>query len=433
MTQFVSFPKKPHHTTRDDSARIVVTGMGLVSPLGCDLARVWSNLLAGKSGICALEFDTQEFRAKVGAYVQEFDITRYMSPKDSRRYDPFIHYGVAAAADALLQAKLIDNPKDGAYLGADRYRAGVVMGSGIGGVGLIDATATKLANEGPRKISPFFVPASIINMTAGQIAIRHSLAGANLATATACSTSAHALGIAMRLLAAGDADVLVAGGSEKASGALGIGGFSAMMALSQNPDPAFASCPFDIQRDGFVLGDGAGALVLETLAHAKARKAHILAELVGFGMSDDASHITAPPQDGEGAYRAMAGALADAGLNPQDIGYINAHGTSTPIGDAAESAAILRLFGADTPVSSTKSMTGHLIGAAGAVEAIFCIQALTEQTLPATANLTHPDPSCGVCHIQTPRKVSDLTYVLSNSFGFGGTNASLVFARWSGA
>lgn len=412
--------------------RIAITGLGMVSPIGNNIDTAWQNALLGKSGVRALQdfadFDGYDFRAKVAARIVDFEISPYMSAKDARRYDLFIQYGVAAAAQALKQANLINGlGAEPAMLDGDR--AGVVFGSGIGGIDLIEKNALKLAQDGARMVSPFFVPASIINMVAGQIAIRHALKGANLATATACASSAHAIGLGARLIAYGDADVMVVGGCEFASTPLGIGGFSAMQALSSNPNPVSASCPFDSERDGFVLGDGAGALVLESFAHAKARGATILAELVGFGMSDDASHITAPPKDGAGARRAMLNALQDANLDPSAIDYINAHGTSTPVGDAAEAGAISSLFGNAPKVSSTKSMTGHLLGAAGAVEACFCIMSILAQKIPPTINLTNPDPACVLNHVAHHSINATVNYALSNSFGFGGTNASLIFGK----
>ena len=355
-----------------------------------------------------------------------------MNAKDARRYDTFVQYGVAAAAQALKQAGFISELQAAPVQQVDPDRIGVIIGSGIGGITTIEDTAVKLNSEGPRKISPFFVPSAIVNMAAGQVAIRHGIKGLNLATSTACTTATHAIGLAARLIAYGDADVILAGGCEKASSQLGIGGFSAMQALStRNDAPTKASRPFDKDRDGFVLGDGAGVLVMESLAHAKARGATILAEFVGFGMSDDASHITAPPENGEGAAMAMRHALSDAGIAPSDVGYINTHGTSTPAGDVAESRAIAGIFGENMVVSSTKSMTGHLLGAAGGIEAIFTVKALQQQILPPTINLDHQDPECKLDYVpHTARKVDHLTHAISNSFGFGGTNGSLLFAKW---
>mgnify|MGYP000028151280 FL=1 len=428
--------QKPRFDTRPDHQRIVITGMGAITPLGLDTDSTWQRLIKGESGIQAItDFDTTDFRAKIAGQVKDFDISQYMSAKDARRFDVFVQYGVAAAAQALKNADLIDDMQAGKLTNVNPDRVGVVIGSGIGGITTIEETAVKLNNEGARKVSPFFVPSSIVNMAAGQVAIRHGIRGANLAISTACTTSTHAIGLAARLIAYGDADVMVAGGCEKASSPMGIGGFSAMQALStRNDEPTRASRPFDKDRDGFVLGDGAGVVVLESLAHAKARKATILAELIGFGMSDDAVHITAPPEDGEGARRAMEQALADGGIDPSEVGYINAHGTSTPAGDVAESRAIETIFGKDVLVSSTKSMTGHLLGAAGGIEAIFTVQALQQQVVPPTINLDNQDPACTLDYVpDEARKVEGLKFAISNSFGFGGTNGSLLFAAWQDA
>ena len=427
--------KKIRYNERPDQQRVVITGMGAITPLGVDVETTWQRLLNGESGIKAIShFDASDYRSQIAGTVDGFDISEYMNAKDARRYDVFVQYGVAAAAQALQQAGFISDLQTSPVTGVDPDRMGVIIGSGIGGITTIEENAVKLNNDSPRKISPFFVPSSIINMAAGQVAIRHGIKGLNLATATACTTATHAIGLAARLIAYGDADVIVAGGCEKASSQLGIGGFSAMQALStRNDAPTKASRPFDNDRDGFVLGDGAGVLVLESLAHAKARGATILAELVGFGMSDDASHITAPPEDGEGARRAMQNAIFDAGIEPSEIGYINAHGTSTPAGDVAESRAIETIFGKAVLVSSTKSMTGHLLGAAGGIEAIFTVLALQNQLLPPTINLDNPDPNCTLDYVpHTARKVENLKFAISNSFGFGGTNGSLLFAKWQG-
>lgn len=425
--------KKSRFSDRPDHQRVVITGMGAITPLGLDVASTWQRLINGESGIKPItHFDPSDYRSQIAGTVDGFDVSLYMNAKDARRYDTFLQYGVAGASQALRQAGLIADLQASPVTGIDLERIGVLMGSGIGGITTIEDNALKLNNDSPRKISPFFVPSAIINMTAGQIAIRHGLKGVNLATSTACTTATHAIGLAGRLIAYGDADVIVAGGSEKASSPLGIGGFSAMQALStRNDEPTKASRPFDKDRDGFVLGDGAGVLVLESLAHAKARGAVILAELVGFGMSDDAVHITAPPADGEGAKRAMQNAINDAGISPTEIGYINAHGTSTPAGDVAESRAIETIFGQNVPVSSTKSMTGHLLGAGGGIEAIFSILALQNQLLPPTINLDNPDPNCTLDYVpNVARQVENLNFALSNSFGFGGTNGSLLFAKW---
>lgn len=429
---------------RADDKRVVITGMGAVTPLGLDVASTWQALLAGQSGVVSIRdqflaqgleaAQIEGFRSQVAGLVKGFLIDPFMSAKDARRYDTFIHYAVASAAMALQDAGLIAD-FTAPISGVDPYRCGVLIGSGIGGVQTIEESSLTLHQKGAKRVSPFVIPSSIVNMPAGLVAIKHQLKGANLATATACTTATHAIGLAARLIAYGDADLMLAGGSEKASSPLAMAGFASMHALStRNDEPTRASRPFDKDRDGFVLGDGAGVLVLESLAHAKARGAKILAELVGFGMSDDASHITAPAQEGEGAYRAMQNALRDAQIPTEVIGYINAHGTSTPAGDIAESQAIEKLFATtkDTLlVSSTKSMTGHLLGAAGAVEAIFTVLALQNQIIPPTINLDHPDEQCRLDYVaHQARPVQNLNYAISNSFGFGGTNGSLAFARW---
>ncbi len=427
--------KRPRYNERPDHQRIVITGMGAITPLGLDVDSTWQRLIQGESGIKPItHFEASEYRAQIAGTVEGFDISQYMSAKDARRYDTFVQYGVAAAAQALQQAGFISDLQASPVTGVDANRIGVLIGSGIGGITTIEENTLKLNQDSPRKISPFFVPSAIVNMAAGQVAIRHGLKGLNLATATACTTATHAIGLSARLIAYGDADVIVAGGCEKASSQLGIGGFSAMQALStRNDAPTKASRPFDKDRDGFVLGDGAGVLVLESLAHAKARGATILAELVGFGMSDDASHITAPPDNGEGAAAAMQNAITDAGIAANEVGYINAHGTSTPAGDVAESRAIETVLGHSVSVSSTKSMTGHLLGAAGGIEAIFTIKALQQQVLPPTINLDNPDPNCNLDYVpHTARQVANLNFAISNSFGFGGTNGSLLFAKWQG-
>jgi 3-oxoacyl-[acyl-carrier-protein] synthase II len=427
--------KRPRYNERPDHQRIVITGMGAITPLGLDVDSTWQRLIQGESGIKPItHFEASEYRAQIAGTVEGFDISQYMSAKDARRYDTFVQYGVAAAAQALQQAGFISDLQASPVTGVDPNRIGVLIGSGIGGITTIEENTLKLNQDSPRKISPFFVPSAIVNMAAGQVAIRHGLKGLNLATATACTTATHAIGLSARLIAYGDADVIVAGGCEKASSQLGIGGFSAMQALStRNDAPTQASRPFDKDRDGFVLGDGAGVLVLESLAHAKARGATILAELVGFGMSDDASHITAPPDNGEGAAAAMQNAITDAGIAANEVGYINAHGTSTPAGDVAESRAIETVLGHSVSVSSTKSMTGHLLGAAGGIEAIFTIKALQQQVLPPTINLDNPDPNCNLDYVpHTARQVANLNFAISNSFGFGGTNGSLLFAKWQG-
>ena len=430
---------KPPHYERSDEMRIVVTGMGAVTPLGVDIESTWTRLLNGESGITSIShFDATDYRAQIAGVIKDFDTKQYMSPKDARRYDAFMHYGVAATAMALKDAGFIEaiSAEDTPVQNVDQERFGVILGSGIGGIQTIEDSCAMLNARGAKKVSPFVVPGSIANMAAGLVAIKHKLKGPNLATATACTTGTHAIGLAARLIAYGDADVMIAGGSERGSSPLGMAGFAAMHALStRNDEPTKASRPFDKDRDGFVMGDGAGVLVLESLAHAKARGATILAEVVGFGMSDDASHITAPPEDGNGAARAMQSALDDAGIEPSRVGYVNAHGTSTPAGDVAESIAIETVFASvkdSILVSSTKSMTGHLLGAAGGVEAIFTILALQNQHVPPTINLDNVEDNCNLDYVANKsRKVENLDYAVSNSFGFGGTNGSLIFARWS--
>ncbi len=439
MSQQKNSRQKPPHHERSDDSRVVVTGLGAITPLGLDVESTWMRLLAGESGITPIEhFDASEYRTQFAATVKDFDAKNYMNAKDARRYDEFIHYGIAASSMALKDAGFIDevSADDTPVNNVDQQRFGIILGSGIGGIQTIENSRDTLRDKGAKKVSPFIIPGSIVNMAAGLVAIKHNLQGPNLATSTACTTATHAIGLAARLIAYGDADVMLAGGSEKGSSPLGISGFGAMHALStRNDEPAKASRPFDKDRDGFVLGDGSGVIVLESLAHAKARGATILAELVGFGMSDDASHITAPPEDGSGAARAMQNAIDDAGIDPALVGYVNAHGTSTPAGDVAESLAIESVFSAvkdSILVSSTKSMTGHLLGAAGGIEAIFAILALQHQQVPPTINLENVEDNCNLDYVANKaRKVDDLNYAVSNSFGFGGTNGSLIFARWS--
>ncbi len=431
--------RKPPHNERSDEMRVVVTGMGAVTPLGLDVETTWTRLLNGESGIAPIShFDASDYRAQIAGVVKDFDAKQYMSAKEVRRYDEFIHYGLAAASMALCDAGFTEevSAADAPVQHVDSERIGVILGSGIGGIQTIEDNNATLREQGAKKVSPFVVPGSIANMAAGLVAIKHDIKGPNLTAATACTTGTHAIGLAARLIAYGDADVMLAGGTEKGSSPLGLAGFGSMHALStRNDEPTKASRPFDKDRDGFVLGDGAGVIVLESLAHAKARGAKIIAELVGFGMSADAGHITAPPKDGDGALRAMKNALDDAGIDPSVVGYVNAHGTSTPAGDVAESIAIETLFDSikdSILVSSTKSMTGHLMGAAGGIEAIFTVLALQHQQVPPTINLDNVEDNCNLDYVANKsRKVDDLNYAVSNSFGFGGTNGSLVFARWS--
>ncbi|MBA6327541.1 beta-ketoacyl-ACP synthase II [Colwellia sp. MB02u-6] len=407
--------------------RVVVTGLGMLSPLGNSPESTWTNLLLGKSGIADItHFDTTEYPTRFAGLVKGFDAEDYMARKDARKMDLFIQYGVAAGVQAVKDSGIEINEENAP-------RIGVAIGSGIGGLGLIEENHAKLLNNGPRKLSPFFVPSTIINMIAGHLSIMFGLKGPNISIVTACTSGVHNIGHAARMIAYGDADAMVAGGAEKASTTLGLGGFGAARAMStRNDAPQQASRPWDKDRDGFVLGDGAGVLVLEEYEHAKARGAKIYAELAGFGMSGDAYHMTSPPADGAGAALAMKNAINDAKVDIAKIGYINAHGTSTPTGDIAETNAIKSVFGTsafDVMVGSTKSMTGHLLGAAGAVEAIFSIQALVNNAVPPTINLDNPDEGCDLDYVAHTARDANLDYVLCNSFGFGGTNGSLIFKR----
>jgi 3-oxoacyl-[acyl-carrier-protein] synthase II len=408
--------------------RVVVTGLGVVSPVGNDVASAWASILAGRSGIAAVtRFDTVNFPTHFGGEIRGLDLEPYMSTKDARRMDAFMQYGVVAGMQAMRDSGL-------EVTEANSDRIGILMGSGMGGLESIEDTYDKyLETHGPKKVSPFFIPASIINLVSGHLSIAFKVTGPNLAIATACTTSTHSLGLAMRLIQYGEADAMLAGGSEMATCVTGMSGFAQAKALSQrNDDPQGASRPWDKDRDGFVMGDGAGAMMLEEYEQAKARGAKIYAELVGFGMSGDAFHVTAPPEDGEGARKAMAKALVDAQLSPDQVQYVNAHATSTELGDRAETTAIRRAFGpaADRlAVSSTKSMTGHLLGAAGAVEAIFSVLALRDQVAPPTINLHTPGEGCDLDYVPNTARQMSLEYTLSNSFGFGGTNGSLIFRR----
>jgi 3-oxoacyl-[acyl-carrier-protein] synthase II len=407
--------------------RVVVTGLGMLSPLGNSVESSWQAALAGKSGIGPIEhMDVSAFSTRIGGSVRDFEVELYMAAKEARKLDLFIQYGLAACIQSLQDSGLEVTDEN-------RDRIGVVMGSGIGGLTNIEKNCEQLLNSGPRRISPFFVPGSIINMVAGYLSIQYGLQGPNYALTTACTTGTHSIGMAARNIAYGEADVMVAGGSEMATTGLGLGGFAAARAMStRNDDPQGASRPWDRERDGFVLSDGAGAMVLEEYEHAKARGARIYAELVGFGMSGDAYHMTAPPEDGRGGAKCMVNALRDAGLNPEDVDYINAHGTSTPAGDIAETCAVKSVFGSharDLAISSTKSMTGHLLGAAGAVEAVFSVLALRDQVAPPTINLDNPDEGCDLNYVAHQAQQRKIEVTLSNSFGFGGTNGSLVFRR----
>ena len=406
--------------------RVVVTGMGMVSPIGHSVDESWQAALAGKSGIRQNEgFDTEAFGVKICGSVVDFDISAYMNPKEARRMDSFIQLGIAAATQAIKDAGLSANPDD-----ADRI--GVAIGSGIGGIETIENTHSTLVNSGPRRVSPFFIPGVVINMISGNVSIEWGFKGPNFAVVTACTTGTHNIGFGARMIQYGEADVMVVGGAESATSPITVAGFNSMKALStRNDDPEGASRPWDADRDGFVLGEGAGVLVIEEYERAKARGAKIYAEVTGFGMSADAYHITGPAESGEGGAAAMLNALKDAQLNPQDVGYLNAHGTSTPLGDVAETQGIKSVFGADTSlcVSSTKSMIGHLLGAAGSVEAIFTIKAVTDQVLPPTINLDNPGEGCDLDYVPNEARQISLEHAATNSFGFGGTNGTLIFSR----
>ena len=405
--------------------RVVVTGLGLLTPVGNNVEESWKNIVAGKSGIAPITaFDASQFSTRISGSVKNFDATDYLSPKDIKKMDTFIHFGIAAGVQALDDAGI-------EVTEANAERIGVAIGSGIGGLPTIEKNRDAYVAGGPRKISPFFVPSSIINMVSGNLSIMRGLKGPNISIVSACTTGAHNIGDAARMISYGDADVMVAGGAEMATSALGVGGFAAARALStRNDDPEAASRPWDVDRDGFVLGDGAGVVVLEEYELAKKRGANIYCELVGYGMSGDAYHMTAPSEGGEGAARCMLNALNDAGLNPDDVDYINAHGTSTPAGDVAEVKAVKLALGDhayNMVVSSTKSMTGHLLGAAGGIEAIFSILALRDQIVPPTINLDNQDPECDLDFVANTAREMELKVTMSNSFGFGGTNGTCVF------
>ncbi|MCA7012811.1 beta-ketoacyl-ACP synthase II [Dickeya dadantii] len=407
--------------------RVVVTGLGMLSPVGNTVASTWNALLAGQSGISLIDhFDTSAYATRFAGLVKDFNSEDFIPRKEARKMDAFIQYGVAAGIQAMQDSGL-------EVTEANAGRIGAAIGSGIGGLGLIEENHGALVHGGPRKISPFFVPSTIVNMVAGHLSIMFGLRGPTISIATACTSGVHNIGHAARIIAYNDADVMLAGGAEKASTPLGVGGFGAARALStRNDNPQAASRPWDKDRDGFVLGDGAGILVLEEYEHAKKRGAKIYAEIVGFGMSSDAYHMTSPPENGAGAALAMENALRDAGITTDQVGYINAHGTSTAAGDKAEAQAVKSVFGADTRVlvSSTKSMIGHLLGAAGAVESIFCIQALRDKAVPPTINLDNPDEGCDLDFVaHEARQVTNMEYTLCNSFGFGGTNGSVVFRK----
>ena len=409
--------------------RVVVTGMGIVSPVGCTVDSAWANVLAGKSGIAPIaEYDVSAFTTRFAGQIRDFKAEDWMGAKEVRRTDPFIQYGVAAAKQAMKDCGLDISD-------ANRERIGVYVGSGIGGIGSIEEQCIILKDSGPKRVSPFFVPSSIINMVAGYISMDLGTTGPNFSLVSACTTGTHSIGVAMRSIQYGDVDVGIAGGAEKGSAPAGLAGFCASRALStRNDAPELASRPFDRDRDGFVLGDGAGVVVLEELEHARKRGARIYAELIGFGASSDAYHITLPPDDGHGAKRAMQYALRDAGLNPDQVHHVNAHATSTKAGDVAETVAMKAVFGghaAKLAVSATKSMTGHLLGAAGGVEAIFTVLALRDQVAPPTINLDNPDEGCDLDYTPRAARPRKIDVAISNSFGFGGTNGTIAFRRFS--
>ena len=399
--------------------------MGIVSPVGNTIDSAWENIREGRSGIRPIEeIDAGEFATRIAGEIRDFDIGEYISPREARRMDRFMHYGIAASVDAVKDSGLEVSEENG-------HRIGVAMGAGIGGLATIEDNHNKYLAGGARKISPFYIPGSIVNMTSGNVSIMYGMTGPNLAIVTACATSTHSIGIAARSVMHGDADVMLAGGSEYATTVTALGGFCSARAMTtRNDEPEKASRPFDRDRDGFVLSNGAGCLVLEELEHARSRGANIYAELIGFGMSGDAYHITSPPEDGEGARKCMTAAMNDAGIDPAEVDYLNAHGTSTPVGDKGETHAVKRAFGDaanNLAVSSTKSCTGHLLGAAGVVEAIFSILAIRDQVLPPTINLDNPDPECDLDYVPHSARDARIRTAISNSFGFGGTNASLVF------
>jgi 3-oxoacyl-[acyl-carrier-protein] synthase II len=409
--------------------RVVVTGLGAVTPVGLDVASSWQAICDGKSGAASIEgFDTDAFSTQFSCSVKDFSTEGYLAPKDSKRMDPFIQFGMVAGIQAIRDSGL-------EITEANCERIGCAIGSGIGGIGSIERNNELILNAGPRRMSPFFVPGAIINMISGNLSVMYNLQGPNLAIVTACTSGTHNIGMGARLIATGEADAMLVGGAEMATTPVGLGGFAAARALStRNANPELASRPWDADRDGFVLGDGAAMLMLESLESAKARKATIYAELTGFGMSGDAYHMTSPPEDGRGAARSMANALRDSGLNASDVGYINAHGTSTIVGDRAETMAVKSIFGdvaAQLAVSSTKSMIGHLLGAAGAVEAVFTILAIRDDVAPPTINLDNPGDGCDLNYVPHHAQQRKINHAISNSFGFGGTNGSLVFSQFA--
>ena len=408
--------------------RVVVTGVGIVSPVGSTIKQAWENIVNGVSGIKEITaFDASEFSVKISGSVSDFDVNKYIDPKDQKKMDTFVHYGIGASAEAIEDSGI-------EVTDANAHRIGVAIGSGIGGLPYIEKSYEAYLKGGPRKISPFFVPSSIINMVAGNLSIKYGLKGPNISIVSACSTGTHNIGDAARMIERGTVDIMVAGGSEMCTCPLGIGGFASAKALcaTHNDSPELASRPFDKERNGFVLGDGAGILVLEEYEHAKKRNAKIYCEVAGFGMNSDAYHMTAPSEGGHGAAKCMSDAIADAGLNVSDVQYINAHGTSTPAGDKAETDAIKLTFAENAynlAVSSIKSMIGHLLGAAGGVEAVFSALSIRDQIIPPTINLTTPDPACDLDYVPNEARKAELTAVISNSFGFGGTNSTILLKK----
>ena len=414
------------------SRRVVVTGQGLVSPVGNTVKSTWDALCSGKSGIGPVtELDVSDLATQIAGEVRDFDITDFIPAKDARRFDKFMHYGLAAAQEAMAEAGIMGDDH-----GLNMERVGCAVGAGIGGIASIEKNMMIIRDKGARRVSPFYIPGSIVNMISGYLSIQFGFKGPNIAVVTACTTSTHNIGLAARMIQYGDADMMIAGGSEYATTPTAMAGFVSAKAMStRNDDPEGASRPWDEGRDGFVLSNGAGVMVIEELEHAKARGANILAEIVGFGMSGDAYHMTAPPADGEGAARCMKVALADAGLNPDQVDYINAHGTSTPLGDRAESDAVKTVFGSyahDLAVSSTKSMTGHMLGAAGGSEAVFSVLSIRDGIAPPTINLENPSEGCDLDYVPHTAREMNIDVALSNSFGFGGTNGTLVFSKYQG-
>ena len=401
--------------------RVVVTGLGILSPIGNTVDDAWRSCIEGKSGITTVDIGLQNNPVRIGGRLRNFDSNEFLDSKEVRRIDPFIQYGIIAANQSIENSGILDSK-------VDLTKVGVNFGAGIGGIDTIEKNKTLLEKKGYKKVSPFFVPGSIVNMISGLVSIKHGFMGPNTSVVTACSTGNHCIGTAARSISCGEADVMIAGGAEMASTPLSIAGFISARALSTNPDPKAASRPWDRDRDGFVLSDGAGSLVLEEFEHAKARGAHIYAEIIGFGASSDAHHMTAPPEDGRGAALAMTNAIDDAEIDVSEVDYINAHGTSTPLGDIAETIALKSVFGDSVPqISSTKSMTGHTLGAAGAIESIFCIKAINEGIIPPTINLDNPDPLCDLNYTPLESSEKKVSVAINNSFGFGGTNSTLVF------